>query len=605
MLIFHWAFIAPAGAASAERTFRTANFAVTWMHDPDDPDAPDLTDADGSGVPDVIERLAKALEEVRTLLVVELGYRPPPGEPQLPVYLAEVGSPYNQPAPGGTGRSRASFIVFPRGWIGPATPYGFLKGLAAHEYFHAIQNGYDSSEHRWIAEATATWVQQFADEGTGSANHVLKDFLAAPRHSLHAPFGDWRYGSFLFIQFLTERYEGGRTSGAPLVKELWELMAAPEGFPGAPDLDSVGAVEEVLTRRGSSLREAWGEFLLWKRQLARFEEGARYRAFAGAGVPGLLRSDEVSSESCILTTDTPTGGKLPGLSGDYVRLRPAKALQGDPQAVVTVKGPAGAAGFLLRRPVTGPAQVTLLEFDQAGVARAPVSFGSKRTKSVVLGLGNAARSGPVATLAYSLRLPGAAEVAATAPSTSGTLSYGLSTTISGRVTCRGAPAARAEVMVTATEEASGVATTHRTETDVEGTWSLLVTPQVNSNYRVQVTDPLLSSAASGSARLGVAPFVTISVSAKLLDLGEEVTVSGEVNPAHPDAPMRIEYRRPSSRRWRTAGESAIGSGGRYSFRFVLPDDGVWEVRAKMLATGDSDHIPGTSLNELVTVRQPG
>ena len=38
----------------------------------------------------------------------------------------------------------------------------FMRTTAAHEFNHAIQYGHDSEEpHRWLWEATATWVETY------------------------------------------------------------------------------------------------------------------------------------------------------------------------------------------------------------------------------------------------------------------------------------------------------------------------------------------------------------------------------------------------------------------------------------------------------------
>ena len=60
-----------------------------------------------------------------------------------------------------------------------------IKETAAHEYFHAIQTGYDVFEQAWLKEATAAWVE---DEvyGTSNGNYqYLPDWFKEPHIALN------------------------------------------------------------------------------------------------------------------------------------------------------------------------------------------------------------------------------------------------------------------------------------------------------------------------------------------------------------------------------------------------------------------------------------
>ena len=92
---------------------------------------------------------------------------------------------------------------------------------AAHEFFHAIQFGYDVYEDLWFMEGTATWVE---DEVYDSINDNYQ-FLAYspiryPRTSLDRADGAFPYGSFLFFTFVSEQ------RGAGTVRDFWERAAA-------------------------------------------------------------------------------------------------------------------------------------------------------------------------------------------------------------------------------------------------------------------------------------------------------------------------------------------------------------------------------------------
>lgn len=588
--------VPPAHAEDPERTLRTQHFAVTWYDDSSHPDAPDLSDVDDSGIPDAVERLGAAFEEARSFLVGDSGYEPPPVEGLYPIYVLQ-GSVFAETrvGPGGEGRSRPSFILVSPAGMAPSRSSDDVLRTAAHEYFHAIQLGYDAREDSWIREASAAWVEDVITGGSGSNAGYLTWFLPHPRESLLEP-GPRSYGAFLFLQFLVERY--GDTSDVGAVRELWEDMAVDAAIAGAPDLDSTAAVSAFLARRGATLQEAWGEFLLWQRQLRRFEHGSTYRGAVGRGVPPPLRTTTVGRESCRLEVAS-AGAPLPPLSGDYFRLRPGRRASGT--ALLTARGTPDAGGFAVVRRKGQPAQVRDLLFDENGVAQVEVPFTKGATKAVLAGAGNAAPSDAMA-LDYSIRFPDRSRVAIAQPTAPGTSTYGIGFFLRGAVTCGGAPASSADVEVSATERHSGVTTHLRTTTKADGTWTLPVHPEVNVVYRASVVDPLLSSAASQDTHVGVAPFVSLEARDEV-GLGDPLSVTSVVTPAHPGAGMVIEFRRPLAAQWRLAGEAARDPDGSYTFDLTLPSDGVWEVRARLTSTGDDDHVPGRSSPHQVWVRE--
>jgi hypothetical protein len=584
-----------------EGTYDSANFTLTWVNDPTDPSAPDLGDADGNSVPDAVERMAAAFEAARAFLIQELGYKPPPVAGRYQLYVGDPGGRgYTQPIPGGVGRSEPSFIVIPPEFVQGSQTDGLMRVFAVHEFFHAIQLGYDSEEQHWITEASSTWVEDLFVDELDPNHFFLRDFLPYPRTSLTQSGGGHEYGAWLFLQFLAERYGGGSVAGAGVIRELWELMAVPEAVADAPNMDAVSAVSEVLARRGTSLAAAWGEFLLWQRRLRHFEEGASYlQVMKGTEWPELLRSTTVRSESCRLDVGR-NGVGLPPLSGDYVALTPGKRVSGN--ALLTVEGPAGASGAYFIKNRGQPATEHVLNFDAGGIARADVSFGSPRARGVTVALGNAAPSGEEVMLAYSLRLPGRNKVSISGPRGGSEIPYGTAVRVSGEVECRREPAPFADVVITETALSSGATRAFTTATDEDGTWSALITPGENATYSAKVVDPLLSQAHS-SSRLPVSVRVVVSldISQNQIPAGDPVGLAGDVFPLHPGVPVVIEYRRPE-RPWQQGTETNTDVQSHYATSLVLPATGIWEVRARVPSTNDMDHTPGDSAPAIVDVQ---
>ncbi|MFN2525670.1 MAG: hypothetical protein ABR505_05330 [Actinomycetota bacterium] len=586
-----------------ERTHASTNFSITWTTDEASIDAPDPRDADADGVPDGIESMLAAFEASRTFLVQTLGYKPPPVEGPYQLYVAQSqGVGFTRPAPGGTGRARASLIVIPPRLVSSSTSEVEMQTFAVHEYFHAIQLGYDADENHWIREASSTWVQDLFLDEHDTNHHLLRNFVPTPRRPLDSVGGEHEYGAFLFLQFLTERYGGGSVTGASLIRELWEEMAVPEAIPGAPNRGSLDAIESVLARRGVSMGSVWGEFLLWRWRLVHFEEGAAYRAaLAGLGWPRLSDSRVVGQESCRLTLSGPEGG-LPPWAGDYVRLTPDAFGAEAATAVLAVEGPPGSGGFVLLKRRRMPVQEILLTFDATGHALLELPFGSREVRRATVGGGYAHvpdPGAPSATIAYSLRLAGRSVVRTTPPVGTRRSTYGTGAQLSGEVTCAGEPAPLADVEITEREVVSGATRTFLVTTDDSGRWSLGVTPQAHTLYTARAVDPLLSQPPSaGEHRLNIEVFVSLVVAEDRVPIGEPVTLSGEVAPAHPGVPLRVEFRRPE-RAWREGPELVLDSLSRYAVELQLPRPGFWEIRARVLDTGDADHLTGISAAVLI------
>jgi hypothetical protein len=180
-------------------------------------------------------------------------------------------------------------------------------------------------------------------------------------------------------------------------------MALPEAIAGAPDANSFAAIESVLARRGVSLDRAWSEFLLWKRRLGHFEEGAAYKdALATSDWPRNLRMSRPRSETCRLTSDSASGEGLQPLSGDYVLLRPATRARFRQRARVVFEGPTGTAASFILKPIGSPAQEGLLTFNPEGVASLGVPLGRRETRSLTVGLGNGSRDGDESQIGYAV-----------------------------------------------------------------------------------------------------------------------------------------------------------------------------------------------------------
>lgn len=260
-------------------------------------DAPPLVDANHDQVPDQVDRTLQAFERAWQVEVIRLGFRAP--EPdgnsadhgpndELDVYLADIGA-------SGLGgyvatddphadddayefRDYSAYVVvdddFATSQLGSSGGSGGLRATAAHEFFHAVQYAYDSSEDLWLTEGTAAWMEDVvADDVNANRRWLRSSALAHPWVPIDSSRGLNEYGSWIFWRFLTES-EGPRGPDPTLIRRVWELAA--DG-PGDPNRFSARAVEDALRSRDRSLSGALALFGIWNLAPAAFyREGAAY-----------------------------------------------------------------------------------------------------------------------------------------------------------------------------------------------------------------------------------------------------------------------------------------------------------------------------------------
>lgn len=203
-------------------------------------------------------RTLRALGRVWDHEVGRLGYRPPPpdgrrgGDARFDVYLADLGARglfgYCTPERRVRGErfAASSYCVldddFSRQQFG-AAPGDSLRVTAAHEFFHAVQFGYDFREDPWLLESTATWIEEtFADKVDDNRRYLRFGTVRRPGVPLDDFSNDGyaHYGSWAWWEFLTGRY------GDRIVRAVWGKA---DTVGRAPDLSSIDAVEAVLERR--------------------------------------------------------------------------------------------------------------------------------------------------------------------------------------------------------------------------------------------------------------------------------------------------------------------------------------------------------------------
>lgn len=266
------------------------------------------------GVPDYINRMTEIFEyvidiETGDLNLGKMGFNLPPadngrgGDNRYDIYVMNLGAGYygfTMPEGVAGQYQLSSFIEIENDFSGTFyqnDPITAVKVTAAHEYFHAIQFGYDALEFDydnvsdpntykpWWFEASAVWAEEIVYDSLDDYINYLPYFFGYPWMNLGTfsyDLGDPRafhpYGSSVWPIFLTEKY-------APdIVRQIWERCAAVPGY------NTLIAMNNVLAQHSVTLSKSFLEFSVWNyhtdiyaNPALCYSEGASFPAVALTG----------------------------------------------------------------------------------------------------------------------------------------------------------------------------------------------------------------------------------------------------------------------------------------------------------------------------------
>lgn len=326
--------------------------------------------------------------------VGRLGYRAPVsdaalarsrngGDGRFDVYLANLGadSLYGYCAPEFSLRSEprraGGYCVldndFSQAEFG-RPPAESLAVTAAHEFFHAIQFGYDYREDRWFMESTATWVEErFADDVDDNRQYLGYGQVKLPGTSLDLfdRGGFAHYGNWPFWEHLTERY------GAGLVRDVWDA-ARGTGY-------SLQALTEVLRRHGGLTKRYAGFAAANLTPAESYDEGD--------GWPGQARSQPTSWTFAADDGSRAAEVRIDHLASSSYVLTPAATLTGSGwRMTLRVDGPSrgsAPAAWLVVRTVEGAWESRQVPLDKRGRAQVEIGFSADDVRAVSITLANA------------------------------------------------------------------------------------------------------------------------------------------------------------------------------------------------------------------------
>ncbi|GAA1938294.1 MXAN_6640 family putative metalloprotease [Nocardioides hwasunensis] len=347
------------------------------------------TTADAPPSVDWVNQNLAVVDSIWTQEVDQLGYRAPltdgakGGGPQLDVYLKDLGGQgiygYCAPETRVKNRTASGYCVldndFSQAQFPSATPADNLLVTAGHEFFHAIQFGYDYAEDRWMMESTATWMEERV------ATHVNDNRQYFPTSPIYAPqvpldlFSSqytFQYGSWVWWEYLSNKY------GTGIVKKAWDQAGSLKKDGGK---NSVEALQKVLKKKGgftkNFARFAAGNLT----PAANYPEGAEYAfpKFANGKVLTKRKRSKKFGTKIFHLASASYGFAPKGLNGKKWKL------------AIKVNGPAkrtSPAAVVVVHMKNGKRQVKTVKLNRNGDGRLRVGFNGKKVAVVSVTLVN-------------------------------------------------------------------------------------------------------------------------------------------------------------------------------------------------------------------------
>lgn len=333
-------------------------------------------------------RTLRVLGDVWDHEVDGLRFRPPPGDrrrggdSRFDVYLSDLGSRglYGYCTPErrvrGERFSASSYCVldddFARRQYG-ARAVDSLRVTAAHEFFHAVQFGYDFREDPWLLESTATWIEEtFADRVDDNRRYLRYGTVHRPGVPLDDFSNDRyaHYGNWAWWEYLTDEYGDG------LVRAVWRQADAAGD---APDRYSVRALAAVLDRHQGLPRALTSYAVANLFPAQAYPEGRRWPAARVGRATALSRTHRTESKRV----------RIDHLAAQHLAFAPAGDLQGRRWRLrVSVDAPRRAAARVIVVRADGHRARHAVRLDRRGDGALTVRFDPRAVARVVVTLVN-------------------------------------------------------------------------------------------------------------------------------------------------------------------------------------------------------------------------
>ena len=109
----------------------------------------------------------------------------------------------------------------------PGLASNIIPVTSAHEFFHAIQYGYDAFEEGWIKEASAVWMEEVHYDDINDCYQYLIEFFNYPDRGPNYNVSRG-YGSYIFISYMVDNY-----FDTNFMKSFWENSITHNSYDGS------------------------------------------------------------------------------------------------------------------------------------------------------------------------------------------------------------------------------------------------------------------------------------------------------------------------------------------------------------------------------------
>jgi len=223
--------------------------------------------------------MGEVFENVWDFFMDTLEFDQPPLDPEndhelYEIYIEYISSNVFAWAIGyGSGSSCSSYIKM-RNSYDNSIFYQFAKTedeviqvTAVHEFFHAIQFGYNCYEEYWFMEASATWIEDELYNDVNDFYRYIPTFFSNPGDPIGTE-GTFMYGTCIFFHYIDEHLGGRET-----IRKSWDYS---RDYASPTQNISYMSIDAALQDNNSSLETAMNQMRVANQILSSSENAGIY-----------------------------------------------------------------------------------------------------------------------------------------------------------------------------------------------------------------------------------------------------------------------------------------------------------------------------------------
>lgn len=287
------------------------------------------TDSDGSGVPDFVEWAGEYLDYTWDRLVESADFAGPNhsgGDGFYNVSFENMGS-YGYCTTGGVDGGELTRLVLNNNFLGFGANHdpegnqkGAMKVTCAHEFKHASQRVHSWwSESGYWNELDAAWSEEFVYD---YVNDSMLNFMGYGDPFSHPHWGldhggSASYEDYPWEDFVHQRFGDNSYDFAPIIQYYWTWRETHTGQ------SVMASYSQMLTYAGSSLAEAFGEYVVWNffaGSRAVMNGGVSQFGYDEAGISGFPTASLASTHNSYPISSNVSG--IENLGAKMIRLNP-------------------------------------------------------------------------------------------------------------------------------------------------------------------------------------------------------------------------------------------------------------------------------------------